>query len=68
MSEEKNETLADKAKAQIDALKTQEGRYALQEKVRKGLISATTTVKIDNEAISASITSTPFQSGRGERI
>lgn len=51
MSEEKNETLADKAKAQIDALKTQEGRDALKEKVTKGLISATTSVKSQLSAL-----------------
>ena len=45
MSEEKNETLADKVKAQIDTLKTKEGRDALKEKAKKELISATTTVK-----------------------
>lgn len=45
MSEEKNETLADKAKAQIDALRTKEGRDALKGKVKKGLISTTSTVK-----------------------
>ena len=39
-SEETNETLAEKAKAQIDNLKTKEGRDALKIKAKKGLIRA----------------------------
>lgn len=35
-NEEKSETLAGKAKAQFDALKTQEGRDALKDKVKEG--------------------------------
>ena len=45
MSEEKYETLADKAKAQIDALKTKEGREALKEKAKEGLATTTAAVK-----------------------
>lgn len=39
-TEEKNETLADKAKAQIDALKTKEGRDALKDKAKDGVEGA----------------------------
>ena len=51
MSEEKNETLADKAKAQIDALKTKEGREALKEKAKEGLANKTAAVKSHFESL-----------------
>lgn len=40
-NEESKETIADKAKAQIDALKTKEGRDALKEKAKKAFSTAT---------------------------
>lgn len=44
-TEEQKETFADKAKAQIDALKTKEGRAALKDKAKEGFASAATTAK-----------------------
>lgn len=44
-TEQENETLVDKAKSQIEKLKTQEGRTALRDKAADGLASAATTVK-----------------------
>ncbi len=43
--EQKDETLVDKAKSQIERLKTQEGRVALKDKTADGLRSAAATVK-----------------------
>ena len=45
------ETIADKAKAQIDALKTKEGRDALKEKAKEGLASATAAAKEQIDAL-----------------
>lgn len=44
-SEEQKETLVDKAKAQIDAIKTSEGRDALKDKAQKMMTSVTVTAK-----------------------
>ena len=50
-TEETNETLADKAKAQIDALKTKEGRDALKDKAKEGFASAATTARKQIDAL-----------------